>query len=407
MAGDTLTTASGILKDVYGKLGDLINKNHPIVKKLQTNTKDWDGETFKTGVITNRNTSARGMSATGQLPVAGNLSTTKTSVSAKVIAGRAQIDVALMNAAKTDRGAFINGTKMVMQGLKESCSYSFHRQLIGRKYAVTGYPSGIVGKVTTGASSATQVFDSNQHFEVGRAYYIGTTTQLANVSGGTSGTVLSISSDGVSVTFTGSITTTTDDYATPYDANGVSYTYEWKGLAHLCNNEDDDYLGVDTGVYTGWAATVRSNSGTNRALTLRLMDETADAIRIQSGEVADVICADDSFWREYVEALRADVRFVPGMMAGGDVTTSYSHGGRKFELVDDYLSTRGKAYYLNTSALELAVRQPWGFMEEDGAILSRVPGYRAYEMTYSCEGDLSTNARNRHGVLADITTTTV
>lgn len=405
--GDTLTTASGILKTTYGKLGNLINQEHPLVNRLRSNTKDWKGEYFVSGVITNRNTSARGMSPTGALPVAGNVSTTKTQVAAKMIAGRAQIDLRLLNAAKTDPGTFIDGTKLVMQGLKESCAYSFHRQLIGRQYAVTGYPTGMVGKVTTGATSATHVFDSNQHFEVGRTYYIGTTTQLGNISGGVSGTVLSVSSDGVSVTFTGSITTVTNDYATPYDANGVSYDNEWHGLAHMVSDEDDDFLGVNTGTYTGWKSTVRDNNGTNRALKLRLMDETVDAIRISSGENPNVIVCDDSFMREYREEIRADIRYSPGSFAGGDSVTSYTHGGKKLEFVEDYLSTRGKAYFLNTNALELAERAPWEFMEADGSILSRVANYPAYEMTYTCDGDLSTNARNRHGVLADISVTSV
>lgn len=402
--GDSTTTASGILKDYYeGPIGKLINEEHPFASRIKPLTKGWVGNQLKYGIVTARNHGSRGISPTGKVPVAGNVGTANTTITAKVIAGRAQIDVALINAAKTDKGAFIEGIDLTMTGLKESCQNSFNRQLIGRSYSASSvYTTGLLAKVTTGVSSATQTFDTNQYFEVGRSYYIGTTTQIAAVSGGVSGTVLSISDDGVTVVFTASITTVTNDYVAQYDANGVGYTFEFSGTEHMVNNANDNFLGVDTGVNPAWASTVKGNSGVSRALTFRLLDMTNDSIKVASGAQPDLMLVDESFVREYHELIRADIRYNPGQMAGGDINTSYTHFGKKVEMVVDRLAPRGKATFLNTSALNLALRQPWKFMEDDGAILSRVPEYRAYEMVYSTEGELATNSRNKHGKLTDI-----
>ena len=45
----------------------------------------------------------------------------------------------------------------------------------------------------------------------------------------------------------------------------------------------------------------------------------------------------------------------------------------------------------------------WEFMEEDGAVLNRVSNQDAYEFTLFKYAELTTDRRNSHGLLFDIT----
>ena len=94
--------------------------------------------------------------------------------------------------------------------------------------------------------------------------------------------------------------------------------------------------------------------------------------------------------------------FLFGQLAGGDATVSYTHFGQKIEMVTDRQAPYGVATFLNTNTIDLAEKQPWKFMEADGSVLSRVPDYFAYELTYGWQGELATNSRNTHGKLADV-----
>lgn len=413
--GDSVTTATGILKTDYGdQLGSLINTEHPFLGKVSKKTKGWVGKQLAYGVITSRNAGSRSIDADGKLPVAGNVGTAQTAINARTIAGRGQISIDLINSAKSDKGAFIEGIELTMEGLKESCANNLGRQTFGRNYGpsdsdarggLNGGKTGLIAKYVSGSGTATLVFDTNHYFEPGRTYAIDSITDLAGGSPVT-GVVSSVSSDGISVTFTGTVTS--NGYACQWDANGGALDKEICGTEFLVDNYDDNYLAVDTGNNPGWAATVKGNgvsgsvAGTLRPLTLRLMDLTVDAIQIASGKYPNLMVVDESFRREYVELLRNDVRYAPGQLAGGDATVSYTHFGQKIEMVTDRQAPYGVATFLNTNTIQLAEKQRWGFMEADGSVLSRVPDYFAYELTYGWQGEMVTHSRNTHGKLADV-----
>lgn len=45
----------------------------------------------------------------------------------------------------------------------------------------------------------------------------------------------------------------------------------------------------------------------------------------------------------------------------------------------------------------------WEFMDEDGSVLSRVGGVDAYEATLFKYHELTTDMRNAHGIITDLT----
>ncbi len=401
--GDTTTTADGILKQDYNTLlGDLINKDHPFLNLIEKDTTGFVGKKKIYGIVTDRNHGTRSMDGGDSTPVAGNVGTVDAEVTAKIIHGKLEINVDLINAAKTDAGAFVKGIKLSMDNLVESCKNNMHRQSFGRPYTISTVKTGVIAKVSSGATSATQTFDSNQYFEQGRYYFVDTISNIQALSGDYR-KVVSISTDGVSVTFDASFTTATNDYVVQGDTLGHAYNKEMLGTEFMVSADDDDYLTVDTGDNPGWASTVVSNSGTARPLTFPLLDLTVDTIKIKSGKKPNLWIMDESQERKYKELMRADTRYQPGMFTGGDKEVTYYNGGTKIDIVVDRYAPRGKITFLNTEAIDLCVRQPWGFMQDDGAVLSRVANKRTYGADYSFEGELATNSRNRHGKLTDLT----
>jgi hypothetical protein len=66
----------------------------------------------------------------------------------------------------------------------------------------------------------------------------------------------------------------------------------------------------------------------------------------------------------------------------------------------------GTAYGLSTNRLQFYRMSDWEFMDEDGAVLARIPGASgqdAYEATLFLYSELATDGRNAHAKLTGIT----
>jgi hypothetical protein len=61
------------------------------------------------------------------------------------------------------------------------------------------------------------------------------------------------------------------------------------------------------------------------------------------------------------------------------------------------------AFLLTTKRLQWYMMSDWEFMEEDGALFSRVPNTDAYEATLFCYSELATDGRNAHARVTDLT----
>jgi hypothetical protein len=62
-----------------------------------------------------------------------------------------------------------------------------------------------------------------------------------------------------------------------------------------------------------------------------------------------------------------------------------------------------RAFGLNTSQLTQYQMSDWEFMDEDGAVLSRVSGVDAYEAILFKYHELATSKRNAHCLVSDLT----
>jgi hypothetical protein len=77
-------------------------------------------------------------------------------------------------------------------------------------------------------------------------------------------------------------------------------------------------------------------------------------------------------------------------------------GGQEIPVVTDRDCPANSMYFVNTDHLTEFMASDWEFMQEDGAVLSRVSGVDGYEFILFKYMELMTDARNTHGKLTDL-----
>ena len=152
-----------------------------------------------------------------------------------------------------------------------------------------------------------------------------------------------------------------------------------------------------------WKAAVFGNSGTNRDLTLALMQKPISKISVTSDyDESDIkfLLGNVYIRDKYEQLLIADRRYVNKMeLDGGFSGLEYS--GRPF--VIDPQCWRNRIFYVTPESMKIYRQADFSFMDEDGAILSRIADKDAYEATMFHFGELGVSARNANGVLEDLT----
>ena len=178
------------------------------------------------------------------------------------------------------------------------------------------------------------------------------------------------------------------------------FTASYSGLA-----VNDPLQGLDVSTYPWWKAQVDKHpSGRyagQRALTLKLMQKKFDMTEQAAGKDygPDVIITTRSIRREYLDRMQADRRNVNTMTLDGGWTALDYNG---IPLLVDNDAIDGEMYFLTTKDLVVFRMSDWDWMTKDGAVLSRITGYDAYEAVLFRYAELACRRRNSQGVLADL-----
>jgi len=202
-----------------------------------------------------------------------------------------------------------------------------------------------------------------------------------------------------------------------------SHRYEMMGLRGIITNEDLDEISIwDTNngaglntndplqglavtTYPWFKANVMTHSagryGGQRALTLDLMQQMFDKVEIKAGKDygPNLIMTTHSIRREYLELMQADRRNVNTMTLDGGFTGLDYNG---IPLMVDYDAIDGEMYFITTRDLSIFRMSDYDWMTKDGAVLSRISGYDAYEAVLFRYAELGARRRNSHGVICDL-----
>lgn len=393
----TRSTLDALLKDYYlPGVRKTLNDEVFLLSQIEAKSDRVEGRQVVMNVRTGRHQGIGARADGGTLPTAGNSTMVNAKVSLVYNYGRIQLSGPLMRSITSDRGGFARPLETETKGVVTDLKNDVNRQLFGDS---TGALATLTA-ATTAATTLTVSLSSTQLRQIVPGMvidiYNGATAQA------TSQTISAVTS----TTITLAAAVTAANGAKIYRAG--SYNAELDGLAKIISSSGT-YLTVDPTTVPVWKATVNSNGGTARTAIEDLFFATWQSAHIASGDEIDLWVTTPGIHRSVATDLLADRRFMPtntlkGGYEGLDVSAAGQgrKGGNTVSLVYDKDAPIKQAWGICTSRLEFQRASDWEFMEEDGAVLSRVPNTDAYEATLFCYAQLCTDSRQSHARIDDL-----
>ena len=387
----TLTTLDAILKNQYiGPIRDQLNNSSVLYSRLEKNSDSVVGKNFTIPLHYGRN---EGVGARGEgtaLPTAGNQAYKECIVPMRYQYGRIRLTGPTMKAARSNEGAFIRAVDSEMRGLEKDMKASMNRQAFGDG-------TGLLATVAaSGSGTSTVVVDSTAKLRVGMPIDIIVKTSGA-ATAGVAGTSVA------SITDTTTFTITDTLAGSPAATYGVyiagSRNNEMMGLSGIVSTTAT-LQGLDVANYPWWKATVLANSGSNRAISDTLLQTAIDTLEANSSGMCTAMYTSFGVRRAYQALLTATKQLVNTQeLKGGYKAITYND----LPIIADKDAPANKIFVVDEDELQVFRLGDFDWMQDDGAILSRVSGYDAYEAVLYVYQELGTTMRNAHVLIGDIT----
>lgn len=397
MAEATLTTVDGILKEIYGPRIENQLQNEVVALKRIERTSDGVVETVGGKYVdfpikVTRNTGLGYRSESEQLPTPGKQGYAEVHVPLRYGYGQGRVTGQVIELAEKNYQAFASAMDQEMTGLKDDLAKDSNR-------VVYGDSSGLLASVTADGSNTVTV-DNVQWLEIGMRIDIRTRSSGAAVISDRLITAINASTKVVTYDGADGTAATTDGiYRQGNYASGTKR--EPSGLGIII----DDTLalhGLDPATQPKWAAKVKTNSGTNRALSEGLMIETADEVRVNGGKPS-LILGGLGVRRAYFNLLTQQRRYTDTKeFAGGFQGLAFNYG-TEIPMVEDVDAPPNRLYFVDEDKIKIYRNKPWHFIENDGHILKWVTDYDAFQFAMRQYWEIGTSQRNAHAVLKDIT----
>lgn len=381
--------------------------NHMTVlyDKIARDEENVEGKQWQLTAHYQRNSGVGAGAETG-LPTAGNQAYVNPYGNVKYNRGRIQISGPVMKASRSDKGAMVRALSSEMEGVTRDLKKELNYQIFNDGTAVRALVN------TDPATGTTLTLDTP-----GTNYFHdGMKIDILNPSGG----ALRTSSGGLTVSAVANSTELTmsaalnaavadNDYVTRAGATDQAGTsYEMTGLKGIV--DDATYVttlhNISRASYAWWKCSTFSNddnSGTNRDLTLDLIQEAISAVEKNGGEV-NMIISDHDLRDGYVKLVAADKRYVNTLtLDGGWKALEYSSGNSgAIPWVADVECQPNTIFFVDTNHLRFMQMSDWDWMSEDGAVLSRVANSDAYEAVLFWYSELATDRPRAHSFLRDV-----
>lgn len=414
----TFTTVDAILKEDYkAPVTEVLNQSFFILSQIEKNTDDVVGRRAVNPVHVSRSSGVGARGSGSALPTAGNQGYVDTYVPLRYQYGRIQLEGPVIKQMNSDRGAFLRAVKSEMDGITNDLKRDINRQIWGTADGViaatiTSTTTTVINLVAT--TTPTQFRQLGQ-FDGGMVVDIGTVASPTAVA--SARTVTAVSSSNATITISGA-TVSTDSTHRVFRAGAGGQSsgsgspgdgqYELTGLRKIVTN-DSSLHGVSYTTYAAWNAQVYSNSGTNRAVSETLVNQAIQETEIASGRSVDLLVSNagvSRFVANLLQSMRRNVDNV-ALKAGysgiaWSVPGEFTSGQQQRALTWERDCPENALYGLTSTELVEYQASDWDWMDQDGAVLSRVSGYDAYEAVLYKYHELACKARNAHFVIKDL-----
>jgi hypothetical protein len=208
----------------------------------------------------------------------------------------------------------------------------------------------------------------------------------------------------------GTITTSTnvtytDGMAITYGETGtcMDYNTSWDGLYDLYNAAVA-YEGLDPATYPKWAPHVfnGSTAGTAEPLSSKHINRVLVIPRIEAGAEIDVIGAHSVMVQSFMDLFENQIKFEPGEFKGGMAMASWDLMGQKVKFAFDPQFIHNTLLGIPTKDCIRFTLVEGKWMDEDGAVFSRIPNTTQYAATWYSLENIGTRSRNRFAIQRDI-----
>ena len=406
MASFTRTTADSVLKEFYlPGIRNQLNNEVFLLTQVQTNSEDIEGRRAVLSLRLGRNTGVGSRAESGTLPTAGSQGYAEERVSLKYHYGRIQLTGPVMRSMGSDRGSFTRALQSETEGVVRDLKKDVNRQLFGTSDGAIARAALSTSTITLNMTTFTA--PQQRQLRPGMVVDIGTLASPTAIA--TAAVIASITT--TTVTIDSAVSVNSTHYFFRSGSGGQTTAQkEVTGLQTIVASTGS-LFNVDpaTAAYADWASYVDGNSGTLRAVTENQFVRAQQEVQIRSGEMANLWVTSDGVHRQVSNLLTSIKRFPNTLqLKGGYEALDMSaqgqgrSGANQVGLVYDVDCPEYTAFLLNTSRLQWHRMSDWEFMEEDGAVLSRVANTDAYEATLFCYAEQATDTRNAHARINDL-----
>jgi len=388
----TLSSFDSVLKvDYLGPIREQLNNATELLKRIDTDYDSVQGKNFTIPMHYGRNEGIGARSDGAALMAAGQQAYKESIVPMRYLYGRIQLTGPTIKAARNDAGAFVRAVDSEIKGVTRDLKAAVNRMLAGDG-------TGRLATCGTTSNSTTVVVASTAKLRAGMAIDVLVAADGTTSTGAAGRTISSITS-ATQFVISGAAITTDNTFAV-YIAG--SRNLEVMGLEGIVSNADigggyGSLQGLAVASYPWHKATVTSVGG---AISETVIQKLIDDVEQAGGGSPSALYTTYGVRRAYQALLTAQKQLVNTQdLKGGYKALMYNN----LPIIVDKELAAGKLFAIDESMLKMYKMADYDWMDMDGAILSRVSGYDAYEAILYCYMELGMFARNAFGVGTGIT----
>ena len=406
--GSNRTDHDAVLKEFYlPGARTVLNNEIFLLTQMEQNTEDIEGREAVLDINIGRSQGIGSRAELADLPAAGAQVHVNQRVKLKYHYGRIQLSGQIIRDTASDSGSFTRAVQSETTGVVRDLKNDVARQCYGDGTGVIGTASGAkTGQTFPMAGASAQTL---AQLGIGMVIDIGSAAATpADIADGV--VITAINRTTKVITVSGTIGTVANGSRISRNgAGGTGATQsELTGLkAQVAAS--GALFSIDPATNPDWASYVKTSAG---AVSEDMFTEVDQEVNMASGEQIDLWITTSAVHRGVASLLQADKRF-PGTneLRGGytgldmsSVSQGMTGANTTSMVYDKDMTETGCAYGISTNRFACYSGSDWEFMQEDGAILNRVPNKDAYEATLFAYKEIATDGRNAHGKIEGITT---
>lgn len=412
----TSTQVDAILRDDYKSYWENLNQKAWLLAQIETKRDAVQGRIARHSVHIGRSGGIGARLEGGTLPTADQQRHATVPVPVRWNTARIQLTVQLMEMATGEPGAFVNALESEMS-IKNDVMRDINRQLYGTSNGVIA----TCGTTTTSATIqllATTTATQMRQLYVGRYVDVGTVAAPTTVTSARQITAVDATNKTITVSGATLSTTSGTHFIFNSGSGGASSNSgtqndgqaEMTGLQTIVSTSAVLHT-LDPSTQPVWKAQVLSNSGTLRPLSETTLDLAILNNQVESGDTIKALVSNVGVFVAGKALLSAYQRNMDTMeFKGGFKGIKWSTpgvsgiGGSDLGWYADFDCPSSTLYGLNTDKLIChQIADGWKWMDQDGAILSRVSGSLAYEAVLFTSMEQACVQRNAHFAITDLT----